>query len=171
MSRREHEGHRNVDPLIHDLASDERATREQAREALGAIGSAAVSGLTGALESEDPRVRWEAAKTLVEVADPRAASALIQRLEDRDPGIRWVAAEALIALGPDGLSPLLERLVDEADSLWVREGAHHVLHVLAVDERKGPLSPVLAALEGPAPEDVAPVAAAEALEQLKTANG
>jgi hypothetical protein len=75
----------------------------------------------------------------------------------------------------DGLEPLLEALICDADSVWLREGAHHVLHamhdngleheVCAIAEQ------VLCALEGPEPAVEVPGVAGSALEKLKKARG
>jgi len=154
--------------LMRDLASRDGVVRQRAREKLVGIGKPAVPALTERLWATGSQLRWEAGKALIEIADGRAARALVACLEDKDAGTRWVAAEALIALKRNALVPLLEALIDQSDSVWIREGAHHVLHELAEGELREILCPVLAALEGPAPDTVAPVFAAEALEELAT---
>jgi len=128
-----------------------------------AIGPPATAALTEALTDPRAQVRWEAAKTLTELTDPSAIPALIESLTDEDSGIRWLAAEALIAIGPPAIEPLLRALVDRADSPAFREGTHHVLHDLRNRRIDGIILPVLDALNGPAPEDTAPVVAARAL--------
>jgi hypothetical protein len=42
--------------------------------------------------------------------------------------VRWVAAEGLIALGPVAETHLLRFLMKNFQSLYIREGAHHILH-------------------------------------------
>ena len=76
-------------------------------------------------------MRWEAAKSLSDIADPAAAPALVQALEDPETGVRWLAAEGLIRMRSACLQPLLHALTERADSVWLRDGAHHVLHDLA----------------------------------------
>jgi HEAT repeat protein len=153
--------------LIAALASRDPTTRQHARHTLVRCGEKAVNSLIKALRAPEKQVRWEAAKALVDIASPKAAPVLVATLRDEEGGIRWLAAEALIALGPYGLEPLLQGLVDHPGSPFMRAGAHHILHELV----PGPLSelvlPVLAALEGPAPECRAPVAAHAALETLR----
>ena len=158
---------RDLDSLIASLASHDQATRQHARHTLIGIGEGAVSPLIKALQDREDQVRWEAAKALVDIASPKAAETLVAALRDEESGIRWLAAEALIALGPDGFEPLLQGLVGHSGSLFVREGAHHVLHELAGGPLAELASPVLAALEGPTPEDRAPVAAYASLETLR----
>jgi len=156
-----------VDLLVAALASPRVVARRNARHTLETIGERAVPSLIRALGAEDVQMRWEAAKALVDIASPRAAPALVATLRDREGGIRWLAAEALIALGPAALEPVLHGLIDFPSSAAMHAGAHHVLHELV----PGPLAelvlPVQIALEGPTPEDNAPVAAYEALEALK----
>jgi HEAT repeat protein len=156
---------------MRDLASRDGTARQRARRDLVLLGDAAVPALTRALGARSSRLRWEAAKTLVDIADPRAARALVTCLEDDNAGTRWVAAEALLALGEDALVPVLERLIDRSESVRIREGAHHVLHEVTGDSPSPALAAVLAALDGPAPEDVTPVAAAAALAALQAAGG
>ena len=156
-----------IDSLIAVLGTHSPVERENAREGLVDIGSPAVAHLARALAHRETQVRWEAAKTLVEIADPASASSLVPVLEDEDAGVRWLAAEGLIALKADALAPLLSALVRRSDSTWLREGAHHVLH----DLKSGPLveliAPVFLTLNHPAPEVETPVAAAKALAELE----
>jgi HEAT repeat protein len=112
-------------------------------------------------------VRWEAAKALSEIGDPGAAPTLVKVLEDHDSGIRWMAAEGLIRTEQAGLLPLLEALLDHSQSIWLREGADHVLKVLARNEKLPPqVEPVLQALHGAA-SDIGTLRAAKiALEMM-----
>jgi HEAT repeat protein len=153
--------------LAETLASEDITERRKARQELATIGQPAVAALVDALTDPRIQVRWEAAKALVEIADPAAAPALIRSLEDENSDIRWLAAEALIASGKAGLVPLLRALEERADSLWLREGAHHVL----VESEKtdlGPIvTPVLVALRDIAPAEEVPLAAKAALEAME----
>jgi hypothetical protein len=78
-----------------------------------------------------------------------------------------VAAKGLIALGRRAVIPLLEALEGEADSIWMREGARHVLHSLIRDGVAEEAEPVLAALEDIEPSIETPMAAHNALEALR----
>ena len=49
---------------------------------------------------------------------------------DEDTGVRWGAMESLSRMGRECLHPLLESFVKNFDSLWLREGVHHILRVL-----------------------------------------
>ena len=141
-----------LDPLLKALHSKDGEERRRARLSLVSLGSEAVDPLIELLPDPDHEVRWEAAKALGEIADPRAAPGLVVTLEDAGFDIRWLAAEGLIALGKAGLEPLLETLLKKADSVYLREGAHHVMYDLSHRGLKDPLAPAMAALEGVDPE-------------------
>jgi HEAT repeat protein len=156
-----------IDALIAKLRTHDGLVREQARKTLVAMGSKAVASLLPLLTDSNDQVRWEAAKALSEIGDPSAASALVVALEDESFGVRWLAADGLIAMGRDALPPLLEALEEDGDSLWLREGAHHVLRMLAAEHGlHDRVAPVLTALEGLEPDIDVPLAARKALETL-----
>ena len=115
-------------------------------------------------------MRWKTAKTLGQIGDPTAIQALIKALEDKMFDVRWLAAEGLISIGGKALIPLLRNLMDHSDSLWLREGVHHVLHDLDNPGINEVLQPVLVALEGFEPSVDAPLAADIALKALTKAS-
>ena len=156
----------NIERLIADLASEDGMTRLLAREALVLIGEPAVGHLVKALQDRREWMRWEAAKTLSKIGSPAAARALIDALEDRMFDVRWLSAEGLIAIGRDALAPLLHALLARADSIWFREGVHHVLH--GIDDRgaREIVAPVIAALESANPSIEVPLATKAALDAL-----
>jgi HEAT repeat protein len=158
----------DIDALIAAMRDDHGLTRLKARQALVAMKGDAITPLVKALQHPEWRIRWGAAKALGQIGDPSAAEALIQSLEDERPGIRWLAAEALIALRPAGLHALLKALIHQSDSIWLREGAHHIIHDIV---EKDPdlshvLAPVAAALDDVEPVIEVPPAAQTALRQL-----
>ena len=158
----------DIDALIAAMANDHGLARLKARQALVAMKGNAVAPLVAALQHREWRIRWGAAKAHGQIGDPSAADALIKSLEDEQPGVRWLAAEALIALRPTGLHALLEALVHQSDSLWLRGGAHHIIHDIV---EKDPdlshvLAPVAAALDDVEPVIGVPPAAQAALRQL-----
>lgn len=156
-----------VRALVVDLGSKEGLIRVRARRALVIIGGKAVAPLEKALTSKYDYKRWEAAKTLGQIGDPEATEALINALQDKMFDVRWLAAEGLIAIGRPALVPLLRKLSEEADSLSLREGVHHVLHDINLGGNlKEILRPVRKALEDvEAPLEV-PFAAEAALKSL-----
>ncbi|MBU0496201.1 MAG: HEAT repeat domain-containing protein [Chloroflexi bacterium] len=161
----------NLDTLLSTLHSHNGLERERARQALVAIGQPAGPALIDLLTDPYHQVRWEAAKALVEIRDPRAAPTLVARLEDEEFDMRWLAAEGLIALGRAGLLPLLAALVTRGDSVWLRQGAHHVLNSMFRKDLPAAVIAVLAALEDGAPGLVTPQAAQAALDALRDESG
>lgn len=162
-----HETRLAIDRLIGELASIDGVERRQARERLVGMGRLATPALIHALQSDNEHVRWEAAKALGAIPDPRAAEALVSALRDQESSVRWLAAKALIALGRDSLIPLLERLEKKSDSIWMREGAHRVLHTLVREGVADDAAPVLEALEDIEPVVEVPIAAFNLLQVLR----
>ena len=158
---------RNVDQLVADLGSDSAVVRQDARVALVAIGSAAMTPLLSALDAPKQHVRWEAAKALAEIGEPASAGRLVAALADKDSDVRWVVGAALIALGQAAVQPLLTILKQPDLPDGVYPGAHHVLHDLVKrDDLASLLRPVLDAFAEPEPAVAVPLAAAEALKQF-----
>jgi HEAT repeat protein len=158
----------SIKSLIADLESKDGIIRVKARRQLVAYKARSVAPLTKTLSNENHWVRWEAAKALSQIANPASIQALLGALSDTEFDVRWLAAEGLIRIGRKVVVPLLETLVEYSDSLWLREGIHHVLH----DMNRGNLEektlhPVLTALEGTEPSLEAPLAAQKALDVLK----
>lgn len=156
-----------VSSLIKDLFDDDGLTRQRARLLLIDIGPDAVPDLLRIANSEDEHARWEAVKALGALKDPSAAPVLVNALEDESINLRWAAMESLVMLDRSTVRPLLEGLTRNFSSVWFREGAHHVLHLL---KDKGRLYQfevkVLEALEGFAPDVEVPWAAKSALDAL-----
>ena len=96
-----------------------------------------------------------------------AAPALVEAMNDDAFGVRWLAAEGLITLRRQGLGPLLQALIEHPDAMWLRESAHHVIKVLADDEKYFILlAPILNILECPASAEAVSQAACNVLKQL-----
>lgn len=162
-------GHLEVDwhGLLHALESGDGVERVRARYELIALGTRSCGLLKEALHHSDEQVRWEAAKTLASVPCPEAAPELVERLTDEDGDVRWLAAEALVTLGREGLPSLFQALMVEDESVWLRQGAHHVLRGLTGGRVQAISGPVIEAIEGVAAKETIPVAARHALEALQ----
>ena len=156
-----------IEALIAALSSRDDATRVKARYSLVAIGKRAVPLLAEVLKGADGLARWEAAKALGEIGVPEAAPILVEALKDEEFDVRWLAAIGLIGMNIKGLKPLLHALMEQGDSVFIREGAHHVIRDLTKGELRKYLSLVLAALENVEPAMSAPQAAFHALELLE----
>jgi HEAT repeat protein len=157
-----------IDELIAEFTCDDVIKCQKARRSLVAMGDKAVQPLIKELTSKKHWVRWEAAKALGQIGDAAAAKALVAALEDKEFDVHWLAAEALITMGWGALEPLLEALVDRGDkSLFLRQGAHHVLHDIKLGKLEGILKPVMVALDSSAPSIEVLQAARKALNALK----
>lgn len=120
----------NIQLWVKQLGNLDEVERIIARSLLIKEGVTAVPRLIKALSNGKQQTRLETAQILARTRDPSAASALVQALTDEDHDVRWAAMKALIALDRGGLEPLLQALVKDLDSVWLLEGAHHILHVL-----------------------------------------
>ncbi len=155
-----------IKSLIADLECDDVIRCQKARRKLVALGHKAVPYLVKAMGAKKYWTRWEAAKALAQIGDPTATAALIKALEDKEFDIRWLAAEGLINIGRKAVVPLLEALIDNPMSTWLRQGAHHVLHDMNRGELDKLLMPVMNALEDVEPYIEVPVSARKALDKL-----
>ena len=167
MTQEEKPKHTTIEFAISELANKSSFARVDARDYLVSMKDKAVPHLIEALKSDNQWMRWEAAKALGKIGDPAASQALINALEDKMFDVRWIAAEGLIAIGRKSLIPLLAALVKKGDSLWLREGAHHVIHDLMREDLKVVFGPVLEEIEKPEGKLAVPHVAQKALEELK----
>jgi HEAT repeat protein len=166
---RHHAEKATVRALIADLGSKDGLVRVRARRALVTIGGKAVARLEKALTSRDRWKRWEAAKALGQIGDPESTDVLIRALDDEAFDVRWLADEGLIAIGRKAAIPLLKALINNPESIWLREGAHRFLHGIDMGDLEEILLPVRTALEDVEAPLEAPVAAEVALKSLPEA--
>jgi len=154
--------------LITKLASRNASTRREAHETIVDIGKPVVASLITALNHPDSQVRWEAANALGEIGDSSAGPALVKSLEDEAIQVRWRAGESLMIFKEEGLTLLLQALIQGADSAWLRDSAQHVLRGLArkTQRLEDLVTPVLTALKDVEPRMAVPRAAATALKTL-----
>lgn len=161
--------HEEIAQWLAALGSKDGMERQRARLALVEIGKPVLPYLLEALKDNHQQVRWEAAKALGSINETDAAPALVDALMDESSEVRWLAAEALIGLREQAVVPLLLALEKHFKSVWLREGAHHVLHDLGrYHLLNKPTQQVLETLRSLEPEVTIPWAAKVALESLKT---
>jgi len=149
----------NVPDLLNDLAKGDITARRQARERLMSIGEPALPELLEGLARGEFQLRWEIAKTLGEMRLPGSIPALIEALEDDEQDVRWLAAVALAKLEEEAILLLLEALIANSDSGFLRQGTHHVLTTYRdkdLDEALMRVRDALGPMENPV--DVIPVA-------------
>jgi HEAT repeat protein len=157
----------DIETLFKDLASKDGIKRVTARDGLVEIGKPAVKTLIGGLQDKNQTVRWESAKALGLIADPSAVEALVAALKDKLFDVRWLAAEGLVSIGKDSVKPVLKKLMENPQSEFYMEGAHHVFHGLKNDEYADILKPLLDALSNPTLNPDIPIRAQKALKELK----
>lgn len=155
-----------LESLFEELTSKDALRRQKARLVLIDIGSPAVPHLIEFMTDKRDWLRWEAAKCLGEIRDEEAIPQLVQALRDKMFEVRWLAADGLINIGWRSITPLIESLIDHANSIWMRDGAHHVLHDLSHGRFKVPLKPILKSLEGIEPAVEIPLVGRTVLEVL-----
>ena len=154
--------------LIMQLSSIDGNIRLQAREALTCLGKPAIIELVKTLSSAKIQQRWEIIKVLEAIGDSTTIPVLVEQLKNDHAGVRWAASNALIGMGRESVPALLEALMHEVDSLWFRQSAHHILHVLKDDGRLYDAEEkVFQALEDVEPSASVPWAAERALESLR----
>jgi HEAT repeat protein len=119
-----------IPDLIAELGNNDFLKRQHARLLLIHHEPESIPALLDALENPKAQIRWEAASALGDIRDPETAPALTEMLMDEDTGVRWAAMESLINMGKKALRPILEKFIKDFESLWLREGVHHILHVL-----------------------------------------
>jgi HEAT repeat protein len=162
-----------IESLIKQLGDFDGKKRKEARNILISLGKTALPAIVSALSEGNTLVRWQAAKALSQMSIPSTAPVLVCVLmNEEDFGIRWLAAEGLIGMRRAGLKPLLRQLIKHPDSVRLREGAHHVLHVLLDGGLLDPpVEKVFNALEGIEAEVGVPWAAEKALEKMSALQG
>jgi hypothetical protein len=132
--------------------------------ALSALKAHALPAVMEALHHPARHVRWHACRLLGDLGDVRAAPALAEALDDEAYNIRWAAAESLASLGAAAIPAVLARLAHYAAHDDTYHAAHYTLHRLALGEWHARLAPLLATLNGPAPEAAAPGLAQQLLD-------
>ncbi len=116
------------------------------------------------MKSDHKVIRKEAIKIIELIAHKSSIPFVIKMLEDHETEIRWIAAEALIRIGRPSIRPLLEELVKNGTSYYLRQGAHHVLSSLVKEKDSDELIQLVHVLKNEIeiPERV-PIDAANAL--------
>jgi HEAT repeat protein len=159
---------KGIAALVPGLADKNSQVRMAARASIVAFGCEAVPYLLPLASDKKHEIRWEAVKAMADIKHPSAVDGLIRALVDTEFDIRWLAAEGLACLGQYAVVPLLQALqnMDEAASVWLRDGALHVLRAVMTESSAQAMQPVLTALEDGDFYAVVPPAAQQALNAL-----
>jgi HEAT repeat protein len=153
-----------IKALIDNLSSDNGIIRQKARYELIDIGKPVIEYLVGLQYLSNIHLRWEAIKTLSQIADPDSIPILINALENNHFDVRWLAAEGLIEIGKESIKPLLEAIVTNQDSIFMREGVHHVLKGLKAAKLFNDKHKIIEQLENPNAESTLAFTAKHILE-------
>lgn len=131
VKRKDYQTELSIKNNIYKLTHENGIVRKNAREQLVAIGEPAIDYLIEFVNHPSKTARWEAVKALGEINNAETAPFLVYALEDTNPDVRWLAAEGLAKMGEKGLKEVIENLIVEPDSVFLRKGAHHVLSRMA----------------------------------------
>jgi len=155
-----------VPDLIDQLKCDDGIQCRKARMALVKMGPMAVPALVEATKNTNSTVRWESLKALSQIGNQQAIDTLTDHLGDND-GRGWVAADGLARIGAKAVIPVLEATVGRSGSSDFRDGVHHFLSKLSIDDQQQTvLEPLRTALQGSEASLEAPIVARKALAQL-----
>lgn len=149
------------------LQSKNGIERQKARISMVTLGTPAVDFLSELVTHPDDTIRWEVVKGLGQIMDPITTPLLINALEDDNTSIRWLAAEGLVRLNKKGLIPLVEALTSQKITIFLREGAHHVLKPLAKKYPSDEIHALIQSLEITTDHTDVPILAKNLLERLK----
>lgn len=134
--------------IIPDLAEiTDYQKKTSARRYLVDMGKEILPQINKLLLSKNTHLRKEASKIIELIADKESISVLIDLLDDDDSSIRWIAAEGLIHIGRDSIVPLLNKLVQKGDNLYLKQGARHTFLSLFSEEEKEEFKPLLLSLK------------------------
>lgn len=147
MRRNQIQEKTEIKALINQFWNKSGIVRNKARKSLKEFGHTAVDYLSELLVNKKKIIRWEALKTLVEINDPHSGVLFIYALNDEESDVRWVAAEGLISLGKQGAITTLEGLISNFDSVYFRNGAHHILREFSKKDPSPELKKLLFSLK------------------------
>jgi HEAT repeat protein len=155
--------------LVNLLDSEDAKVRTRSRKSLVIIGKQAVPPLSLVLEnSKIYKARWEAAKALSEIRDIKSIPILVKALEDPESDVAWLAAKTLKKFRKAAWPELLHALKKRgADSVLLRNGAHHILRNQKMEGFNDLLDALKVALEQGSPPESILLAAYNILERMK----
>jgi HEAT repeat protein len=137
---------KEVSDLIPDLVSNRTTKRQNARMRLSKISPLILDQLAKLITSKNKQLRWEVAKSLEDRSSLGSIPILLTLLADEESDIRWLAAEGLINIGRESVIPLLHEIIYN-ESIYIREGAHHVLHSLLTGKERRDYHQLMRALK------------------------
>ena len=136
----------DIADLVIKLADENGIVRKTTREKLVKLGGEVIPYIHEVTLTENQQLRWEASKILEQIGDERSIPVLISLIIDDESDIRWIAAQGLINIGDASIIPLLRQVKHHSDSIYIREGAHHVLWEVLDDSKRKKFKDLLEAL-------------------------
>lgn len=116
-----------VKRLLETLCATDGQQRKEARRELVALGDETLKYINDYLEHPRHICRWEILRVIKEIADLKSIPVFLDALDDDKSDIRWIAAEGLIRMGKYSVRPLLKLISEKHDSVFVLNGAHHII--------------------------------------------
>ena len=116
-----------VKRLLGILCDSDRQKRVEARRELVALGDETLKYVDDYLDHPKHICRWEVLRVVKEIADLKSIPVFLDALDDDKSDIRWIAAEGLIRMGKYSIRPLLNLIKEKYDSVFVLNGAHHII--------------------------------------------
>lgn len=126
----QHSSEKEIKKLLELLCNDDGHRRKEAREKLVEIGEKTLDYVYDLLDHPKHICRWEAMKVIEEIGSTKSISVFIEALNDDKSDIRWIAAEGLIRMGKYSVKPLLNLVAENYESVFILNGAHHVIYEL-----------------------------------------
>ena len=151
---------------VDELCSNEESIRENAHAGLVAAGVQSIRYLNKLALSNNQEERREVVKIIGEINNKQGIPLLIHSLEDEELEIRLLAAEGLIDLGQEALSPIFSTLMRRYNSVFIREGAHHVMSELKRRNVFADRSSIISLLKSEETKSLVPIAARIELDGL-----
>jgi HEAT repeat protein len=132
--------------IIRNLYGNKTIRRKGARRKLEIHGLKNPRSLVALLNSPDQKIRWESLKALIALENRSLIPVFLDLLTDDYGDMRWMSAEGLIMIGRDSIAPTIGKIIEEDDSIILREGVHHVLSQLIMENERELFYPLLSAL-------------------------
>jgi HEAT repeat protein len=136
-----------VRPIMEIMSTESYKGKVAARKTLVNMGNSIIPKIHKLLYTNNLLLRMEVAKIVELIGSRKSIPELIRLLEDPEFDIRWIAAEGLIKIGRRSIVPLLKTIHEGQNSLYIGEGAHHVLQSLLNEKEKIALTTLLQSLD------------------------
>lgn len=162
----DHEEH--LFAYISQLGNPDPGIRMEIRKKILNLGKPVIPYLIANLYNRNDLISCEAAQILSMIDGPKTPKTLVMALDDPDLKTRWDATQDLIEYDRAAVIALMRALSRSYASVWLRQGAQHVLKNL---KKRGSLTPeeerVVSAFAEMEPSLTVQSAAAKALTALE----